>query len=100
MAGHPFDRPIALGERFDAPEAHADFTMLLESQQAGHDGAVATSPAARTFDVVAPYGSLGHHDTSVDVLRPTRMWLPLGTSTPPVRRINQPTQTRQTFISS
>ena len=47
MAGHPLDGPLPLREPVDAPEAHADLRMILESEQAGRDGAVPAAPAAR-----------------------------------------------------
>lgn len=80
MARHAFDCAFAIGESLDTSEAHADLAMSVQPQQAGLYGPVTAAPTAGLrFVVAVNSGSL--HDTSIqslDVLRPMRMLLPLG----------------------
>ena len=51
MAGKPFDHPFAFGECGDAAEADAYLLVDVESEQAGSNGAVSATPAARVLRI-------------------------------------------------
>src|SRR5207253_683373 len=46
-AGSSFDLTFALREDRDAAEAHADFVVLAEAQEAGAHGPISAAPTAR-----------------------------------------------------
>ena len=66
MAGHAFDRSLALRQTVDAAEAHADFGVALQLQHPGTDVRISATPAASLrLDVIAAHSGSRHHDPAL-----------------------------------